>query len=46
MKFPKISFITPMKEKDFRVIKMLQSIRSQNYPQEKIEILIIDGGNK
>ena len=42
---PKISFVTPMKEKDFRVIEMLKSIRSQNYPQNKIEIIIIDGGS-
>jgi len=42
---PLISFVTPMKEKDFRVISMLKSIRSQNYPQNRIEILIIDGGS-
>lgn len=34
-----------MKEKDFRVIRMLQSIRSQDYPQDKIDILIIDDGS-
>lgn len=44
-KYPKISFVTPMKEKDFRVIALLKSIRSQNYPQNKIEIIIIDGGS-
>lgn len=41
----KVSFVTPMKEKDFRVIRMLKSIRSQNYPQDKIEIVIVDGGS-
>lgn len=44
-KLPKVSFVTPMKEKDFRVIALLKSIRSQNYPQNKIEIIIIDGGS-
>ncbi len=42
---PKISFITPMKEQDFRVIRLLKSIRLQNYPQHKIEIIITDGGS-
>jgi len=44
-KKPKISFVTPMKEQDFRVVKLLESIRSQNYPQNKIEVIIIDGGS-
>ncbi len=42
---PKISFITPMKEKDFRVIKLLNSINKQNYPKNKIEVIITDGGS-
>ncbi|MDO8509312.1 MAG: glycosyltransferase family 2 protein [Nanoarchaeota archaeon] len=42
---PKISFVTPMKEKDFRVIKLLDSIKSQNYPKNKIEVIITDGGS-
>ncbi len=42
---PIISFVTPMKEKDFRVIALLKSIRFQNYPQNRIEIIIIDGGS-
>ena len=36
---PLVSFVTPMKEKDFRVMKLIKSIRAQNYPQDKIEIL-------
>jgi len=43
--YPLVSFVTPMKEKDFRVIAMLKGIRSQDYPQNKIEIIIIDGGS-
>ncbi len=42
---PKVSFVTPMKEQDFRVIKLLESIRKQNYPQNRIEIIITDGGS-
>ena len=45
MKYPKISFVTPMKEKDFRVIGLLKSIRKQDYPQDKVEIIITDGGS-
>lgn len=43
--FPKISFVTPMKEQDFRVVKLLDSIKMQNYPQNKIELIITDGGS-
>ncbi|MCM8762440.1 MAG: glycosyltransferase [Candidatus Omnitrophica bacterium] len=46
MEKPLVSFVTPMKEQDFRVLELLKSIRSQNYPQDRIEILIIDGGSK
>lgn len=42
---PLVSFVTPMKEQDFRVIKLLRSIRSQNYPRDKVEIIITDGGS-
>jgi len=34
-----------MKEQDFRVIALINSIRRQNYPQNKIELIIIDGGS-
>jgi len=44
-KKPLISFVTPMKEKDFRVMALINSIRSQNYPQNKVEIIITDGGS-
>jgi len=45
MEKPVVSFVTPMKEKDYRVIGLLESIRKQDYPQDRIEILIIDGGS-
>ncbi len=34
-----------MKEQDFRVIRLLESISSQNYPKNKIEVIITDGGS-
>lgn len=42
---PLISFVTPMKEKDFRVIKLLESVQKQNYPKKRIELIITDGGS-
>lgn len=45
MKKPKVSFVIPMKEQDFRVIKLLESIKKQDYPKDKIEIIITDGGS-
>jgi GT2 family glycosyltransferase len=42
---PLISFITPMKEKDFRVIRLIKSVANQNYPKDKIELIITDGGS-
>jgi len=40
-----VSFITPTKERDFRIIGLLESIKKQNYSQEKVEIIIVDGGS-
>ena len=45
MEKPLVSFVVPMKEKDFRVISLLKSIKAQNYPQDKIQVIIIDGGS-
>lgn len=45
MEKPLVSFVIPTKEKDFRVVGLLESIKKQNYPHEKIEILVIDGGS-
>src|SRR3989344_1936734 len=42
---PLISFVTPMKEKDFRVMKLINSVKNQNYPKERIELIITDGGS-
>ena len=42
---PLVSFVTPMKERDYRVMGLIRSIREQNYPQDRIEILVIDGGS-
>ena len=42
---PLVSFVIPTKEKNYRVLPLLDSIRSQDYPADKIEIIIIDGGS-
>lgn len=43
--FPSISFIIPTRNASFFLSLCLQSIRSQDYPSEKIEILVVDGGS-
>jgi len=45
MEKPLISFVIPTKEINYRVISLLESIKNQNYPENKIEIIIIDGGS-
>lgn len=45
MRYPTISVITPTFNSSKTIEKALASIRKQNYPQDKIEILIIDGGS-
>lgn len=42
---PLISFIIPTYNAEEYFDLCLQSIRNQNYPQDKIEILVIDGGS-
>lgn len=46
MKYPTISVITPTYNSSKTIELCLESIRNQNYPQDKIEIIIIDGGSK
>ncbi len=43
--FPTISFVTPTYNAQRCLERCLKSIRSQDYPQEKIEIIIADGGS-
>lgn len=45
MKYPTISVITPTFNSQKTIEQSLKSIRLQNYPQDKIEIIIIDGGS-
>jgi len=45
-KFPLISIITPTFNSGKTIEKTLKSIRKQTYPQERIEIMIIDGGSR
>jgi len=43
--YPLISVITPTLNAGLVLEKELKSIREQNYPQEKVEIIIADGGS-
>lgn len=43
--YPKITFIIPTLNASFFLSKCLQAIRSQHYPQNKIEIIVADGGS-
>jgi|694.fasta_scaffold03438_17 glycosyltransferase involved in cell wall biosynthesis len=43
--FPTISVITPTLNAASGLEAELQSIRNQNYPQDKVEIIIADGGS-
>ena len=45
MKYPTISVITPTFNSKSTIEKCLTSVRKQNYPQNKIEIILIDGGS-
>jgi|SRR5579859_1685377 len=42
---PNVSFIVPTLNADFILERCLQAIRSQNYPKEKVEIVIADAGS-
>jgi len=44
-KLPKISFVTPTFNSAPFLKEYLESIRKQDYPKDKIEILFVDGGS-
>lgn len=44
-KLPSISFVIPTLNASLHLKACLKSIRGQNYPKDKIEILILDGGS-
>lgn len=46
MTYPSISVITPTFNSEKTIAKCLSSIRGQTYPQNKVKIIIIDGGSK
>lgn len=46
MEFPFISIITPTLNSERTIKECLRSIFEQDYPKEKLEVLIIDGGSK
>ncbi|MFH1506873.1 MAG: glycosyltransferase family 2 protein [Candidatus Omnitrophota bacterium] len=45
MELPKITFFIPTYNEEKRIARCLESIASQKYPKEKIEILVVDGGS-
>lgn len=45
MEKPLISIIMPAYNAAETIGKALYAIRTQNYPQDKIEILVVDGGS-
>ncbi len=45
MKYPLVSIAIATLNSERALSKVLQSIKKQNYPKEKIEILVIDGGS-
>ena len=45
LNLPKISIITPVMNGDKYLKRCLKSVSGQNYPQKKIEHIIIDGGS-
>ncbi|MCM8774680.1 MAG: glycosyltransferase family 2 protein [Candidatus Omnitrophica bacterium] len=45
MELPKFSFSLPVYNEEKRIGRCLESILSQDYPKEKIEILLVDGGS-
>src|SRR3989344_2742332 len=43
---PKITFVIPILNSARLIKDCLESLRQQDYPQEKIEVIISDGGSK
>jgi len=43
--FLKISFSLPVYNEERRIRECLETIASQDYPQDKIEVLLVDGGS-
>lgn len=42
---PKFSFSLPVYNAGAHLLRCLESIKLQNYPQDKIEVLVVDGGS-
>ena len=42
MKYPKLSIVMPVYNEEDKIEDCLNSIREQNYPQDKIEIIFVD----
>jgi len=44
--FPAISFLLPTLNEEHQLERCLSSVRSQDYPEHKVEIVLADGGSK
>lgn len=43
--YQKVSFIIPVLNAERHLVKCLGSIRSQDYPRDRVEIVVLDGGS-
>ena len=46
LKLPKISIVTVVLNQDKKIERSIKSVLNQNYPKNKIELIVIDGGSK
>jgi len=44
-KLPAVSFVIPVLNEENRIKGCLESIKNQEYPEDKMEILVVDGGS-
>ena len=45
-RYPKFSIIVPVKDEKAVIARCIEALLRQNYPEDKMEIVIVDGGSK
>lgn len=45
-RYPKFSIIVPVKDEKAVIARCIEALLRQNYPEDKMEIIIVDGGSK
>lgn len=45
MNLPTITITVPILNEEARIGRLLRSIRAQRYPQERVEVMVLDGGS-